>query len=285
MRSRRKLGALLLAPAGCWVMFLGIAPLALVVYLSLCKYSPGSLYLRTFTLENYLRFIRDPFYWGVVWRTLRISMISTILCALLGYPVAYHLARSRSRWKGILTFLVVVPLMVGTVVRTYGWLILLGSEGIISRVLHWLHLIREPVSFLYTEGAVVTGIVGVLLPFMVMPLTSSIQKISVFEEEAAIILGASPAKTFARVVLPRSLPGLTSGALLVLTLALGAFATPLFLGGPKHTMATVLIWQQMLAVMNWPLGSATSVLVMLVTLVVVGACLRLAHSLQRARRV
>jgi putative spermidine/putrescine transport system permease protein len=155
--------------------------------------------------------------------------------------------------------------MVGVVVRTYGWIILLGSEGIVNKFLLGIGIIDSPVGILYTEGAVIIGIVEILLPFMVLPLMSSIQKIDISQEEAARVLGATRITTFYKVILPLSVPGMISGSLLVLTLSISALSTPLFLGGPKNIMIAVLIWQQMLTVRNWPFGSAMAIILMVVT--------------------
>ncbi len=260
---------LLLAPALLVVGALLIVPLFFTFLLSVYTHVPGKMYDTVFTFENYLRVFADSFYIGVFLNSLKISLIVNIVAAVLGYPIAYFLARNRSRWRTLFLFMVIMPLMVGVMDRTYGWIILLGTEGIVNKILVFLHIIGEPIRILYTETAVVVGIAEVLLPFMVLPLLSSIQKVDPALEEAATMLGANRLYSFVRVVLPLSIPGLLSGSLLVFSLSMGALSTPLFLGGPKNQMIAVVIWQQMLTTFNWPFASAIAAILVLLSFIIV----------------
>ncbi len=254
-----------LAPGFIFLLIFIVVPMLSTVTISFFRYDRIKVYLPEFTLENYSRFILDPFYLNVLWRSVKVGIYSTVLCLVLGYPVAYFLARTKSKLKGLYIFLVIVPLMIGVIVRTYGWIILLGSEGIINKFLVAVNIVSSPIRLLYNQGAVVVGIVEVLLPFMILPLMSSIQSIDISQEEAARIMGANRIQTFFKVLLPLSIPGIVSGSLLVLTLSISALSTPIFLGGPKIMMISVLIWQQMLTAFNWSFGSAISIILMIVT--------------------
>ncbi len=255
----------LLAPGILLVLLFLMIPMFSTLATSFYKFDSSKIYIQEFTLHNYARFLFDSFYLRILLNSFKIGVMSTLLCLILGYPVAYFLARTKSNKKGLYLFLVIMPLMVGVVVRTYGWIILLGSEGIVNKFLLGIGIIDSPVRILYTEGAVIIGIVEILLPFMVLPLMSSIQKIDISQEEAARVLGATRITTFYKVILPLSVPGMISGSLLVLTLSISALSTPLFLGGPKNIMIAVLIWQQMLTVRNWPFGSTMAIILMVVT--------------------
>jgi putative spermidine/putrescine transport system permease protein len=263
--TNKKQFLLILAPGVLYLLIFLVVPLLSTVTFSFFKYDRIQVYIPEFTLENYERFLLDAFYLKVLWRSIRVGVLTTLICLILGYPVAYFLARTKSPHKGLYVFLVIVPLMIGVIVRTYGWIILLGSQGIINNLLMALHIVSDPVRLLYNEGAVIVGIVEVMLPFMILPLMSSIQNIDVSQEEAARTMGASRTKVFFKILLPLSIPGIVSGSLLVLTLSISALSTPIFLGGPKMLMVAVLIWQQMLAAFNWSFGSAISMILMVVT--------------------
>jgi putative spermidine/putrescine transport system permease protein len=161
-----------------------------------------------------------------------------------------------------------MPLMVGIIVRTYGWIILLGSEGLINKFLIVFHFTDYPVRLLYSQTAVLIGMIEIALPFMVLPLMSSIQSIDVSQEEAAAVLGANRLQVFYKVILPLSKPGILSGSLLVLTLSLSALAIPMFLGGPRQNMIAVLIFQQIRTTFNWPFGSAMAMILMAIVFLI-----------------
>jgi putative spermidine/putrescine transport system permease protein len=259
---------LLTVPTLFFFAFL-VLPLLYMLVVSFLKYQPMKIYVPQITVENYLRFIGDPFYRKVLWYTLKLSFAVTFFSLLIGYPLAYFLARTQSRRKGMYLFLLLVPLMVGIIVRTYGWIVIMGKNGLINNFLIALSIIDRPIQILFTHTAVLVGIVEVLLPYMVLPIVSSIQKIPFSLEEAASSLGANRWSVLYRIVVPQSLPGVISGSVLVFTLTAGAIVTPALLGGPQiHTMGTV-IFQLMVSTLNWPFGSASAFVLLVTEFVIV----------------
>lgn len=248
---------LLALPVFLFLAFL-IYPLLLMFVVSVRNYHPNLIVGPRLTLENYVRFITDPFYRTVLANTLKLAGIVSVIALLLSYPVAYYLSRTASRLKGWLVFFLLAPLMVGIVVRTYGWIVLMGRNGTINRALLALGVVDEPVRILFTDAAVIVGLVEVLLPYMVLPLVSALQKVDVTLEAAAATLGASPVEVLRRVVIPLSLPGVISGVVIVFTLSAGAIVTPAVLGGPRMQTMGTLIYQLMTATLNWPFGSAVA---------------------------
>jgi ABC-type spermidine/putrescine transport system permease subunit I len=195
-------------------------------------------------LEQYRRFLLDAFYREFLTETLAISLVTTAVCAVLAYPLAYQLARAGARARGLLLMLLIAPLMIGDVVRGYGWLIALGDFGVLNQALLWLGIVGKPVRLIFTPTGVVIGLVQVLLPFMVLPLAAAIGAIPIEVEEASLSLGARYGRVFRKIVLPLTLPGLAAGVVIVFALAMGSFAIPLFLGGVKVKMIGPLIFQQ-----------------------------------------
>jgi putative spermidine/putrescine transport system permease protein len=233
-------------------------PMFKMFLISIRTYDTATIIGQDLTLEHYGKLLFDPFYQRVLVRTLRLGLVVSLVCLVLGYPIAYHLARSRSAAKGWLVFLLLAPLMVGLVVRTYGWIILLGDNGSVNRLLIGMGLVERPIRLLNTELAVVIGLVEVLIPYMILPLISSLQKIDPSITEAAATQGARPSEVLRRVVLPLSLPGILSGTIIVFTLSAGAIVTPAVLGGQQMQTIGTLIYQVMTSTVNWPFGSALS---------------------------
>jgi len=265
---RRPHVVLLFVPVLFFIAFLVVPQLYMLV-VSFFTYKPMEIFVTDLTLENYLRFIKDPFYRRVLLYTMWLAFSVTFFSLLLGYPLSYFLARTRSARKGIYLFLLLVPLMVGIIVRTYGWIVLLGREGLVNNVLLSLKITAAPIKILFTHTAVVVGIVEVLMPYMVLPIVSAIQKIPLSLEEAASCLGANKWYVFVHILVPQSLPGVISGSIIVFTLTAGAIVTPALLGGPKiHTMGTV-IYQLMISTLNWPFGSATAFVLLLMEFLIV----------------
>ncbi|HKU99668.1 MAG TPA: ABC transporter permease, partial [Vineibacter sp.] len=216
--------------------------------------------------ENYVKFFTDAFYLNVLWRTVRVAVVCTIACLIMGFPLAYVLARTQSRFKNLLIMLVVLPLFVGNAVRAAGWMTLFGSKGAINATLMGLGVISTPIEIMYTETAVIIGIAAVNLPFMVLSLQSVIEGISRDVEEAAFSLGADPFAMFRRVLWPLALPGVLAGTILTFILGMNAYATPVLLGGPKFQMMGPLVYGQFAGVNNWPFGAAISFILMTATL-------------------
>jgi ABC-type spermidine/putrescine transport system permease subunit I len=238
---------------------------------SFSAYTPFQIALPEFTFDNYLR-VLDGFYIRIFLRTMKLGLYTTVATAVLSYPVAYYLARSSQRALTVGLFLLITPLMVSTVIRVFGWIVILGRKGLVNETLVSLGL--EPVGLLGTEGAVVIGLVQLFMPFMVLPLIASIDRISTNIEESALNLGANWYQMFARVILPLSVPGLISGCLLTYTLSISAFVTPALLGGARVRMAGEQIYEDVLASFNWPGGSALALVLVAITLAILFVALR-----------
>jgi ABC-type spermidine/putrescine transport system permease subunit I len=261
---RRPVWALLASPYALFLLVLLIVPFANVAFFSVHSYSPTRILSPELTLDNY-RKLFDLYYLRLFGRTLRLGLITTIVCVLLGYPLAYFLARARPRVLTVGLFLLIMPLMVSTVIRVFGWIVILGRKGMVNQALLTLGL--DPIKLLYTETAVVIGLVNIFLPFMVLPLMASIERIPPSLEEAAQNLGASWLQTFARVILPLSIPGLISGCLLVYSISISAFVTPALLGNSRERMAAQQIYDEVLVSFNWPSASSLALALVALTLV------------------
>jgi len=257
---------LLVGPATLFCVLQLVIPAAILFRYSLNRFDPAAYMVEAVTAENYVKFFTDPYYLGVLLRTVRVSLVSTFICFVLGFPLAYWLARMTSRWKNLMVILVVLPLFIGNAVRAAGWMTLFGQKGFVNYTLMGLHLIDQPLTLMYTEMAVVVGIITVNLPYMVLTLQSVIEGISRSIEEAALSLGAAPFQTFRRIVWPLALPGTLAGTILTFILAMNAYATPVLLGGPKFQMMGPLVYDQFSQSNNWPFGAAVSFVLMAATL-------------------
>jgi putative spermidine/putrescine transport system permease protein len=267
--SRRPVGvapAALIGPATAVVVIGLLLPIAILFRYSLNRFVPGRFMVEALTAENYVKFFTDPYYVAVLLRTLRVSTICMVLCLGAGFPLAYALARSRSRWKSLLIMLVVLPLFVGNAVRAAGWMVMFGARGLLNTTLAWLGLIDRPLQLMYTETAVIVGITAVNLPFMVLTLQSVIEGIDPAVEEAAASLGAGPLTVFRRVILPLAMPGVVTGTILVFILGMNAYATPVLLGGPRFQMMGPVVYGQFAGLNNWPFGAALAFVLMTATL-------------------
>jgi putative spermidine/putrescine transport system permease protein len=266
-----------IAPASLYVIALLVVPCVLLVYLSLHETDPVRGYKDALTLHNYVQLVSSPVYLDSLLGTLRFAAVVTGLSLLLGYPVAFFLARSGSYFVPLATAVVVVPLFVSVVVRSFGWLVLLGREGTINSLLVWSGLLREPVQLLYTEGAVVVGLVHILVPLMILPIASVLRGIDRSLDDAARSLGASNLRVFLTVILPLSLPGVAAGATLVFSHVIAAFVLPALIGSERIKLMATMIYQQVMVVGNVPLGAALGVVMVVATF----ALLALAHALSR----
>ena len=256
---------LLLAPGTLWLLVFFLVPILIMLVYSVM---PRGIYGGVdpgFTLEHYRRFF-DPLYLDILQRTFVWSAACTVICLGLGYPVAYVIARA-GRWKSFLLFLVVLPFWTSFLVRTFAMIFLLRDTGLIN---NWLvKLGVDPIAMLYTPFAVMAGLVYGFLPFMILPIYASLEKLDFSLLEAAEVLGARPAERFRRVTLPLSMPGVVAGCLLVFIPALGSFLTSDLLGGAKEMMIGNLVQNQFSAARNWPFGSAASFIVMALVLAAV----------------
>jgi putative spermidine/putrescine transport system permease protein len=269
-RRRPALRALaLVAPAILLVAVLFAYPLARMASLSVRSVFPGAF---TLTAAHYAKFVTDPFFLRVTLTTFRLAVVVTLLTIVIGYPVAYYFVRSRSRAKHWIFIAVLSPLLVGIVVRTIGWTIVLGNEGLINNVLRGVGLIREPLALMNSFWSVTVGLVHVLLPFMILSIASVLGKIDQALEESAAILGANPFQTFRRITLPLSVQGIAAGSILVFCLTIGAYITPWWLGRGKVLLFSTTIYDQVLVIIDWPFGSAAAMLLVAATL-----CILLLH--------
>jgi ABC-type spermidine/putrescine transport system permease subunit I len=247
--------------------------LPLLVFLAaFYAYPVAAMMLRSvaepgWTLENFRRVFENPIYLHVLWLTFRVGVIVTLLALVLGFPVAYLLARIDRAKSNLLMMLVLLPFWTSILVRTYAWMVLLGRQGLINQFLLAIGAIDEPVQLLNTTFAVYVAMVHILLPFMILPLYSVIRGIDGNLLRAAEGLGATPIGVFRQVLLPLALPGVSAGCLLVFILALGFFITPALVGGPRDLMIAVLI-QQQVELFNWPFASALAVVLLAAALLV-----------------
>tara|TARA_R110002020_G_scaffold109430_16_gene253154 strand:- start:21230 stop:22117 length:888 start_codon:yes stop_codon:yes gene_type:complete len=238
-----------------WTFFLPIASLLLT---SVTEPEPG--------LSHYARIWTEPLYLQVIWRTIWIAFMTTLIALLLGYPIAALMARSGGRMAKIATACVLVPLWTSVLVRSYAWMVILERKGLINTALIESGLIETPLKLLYTEGAVLAAMAHVLLPFMVLPIFSSLHSLPKDLPLAAANLGAGRARTFVSVILPLSLPGVFAGCLIVFVMSLGFYVTPALLGGPRTLMIATLIGQQATELLNWPFAGAISLVLLVLSL-------------------
>jgi putative spermidine/putrescine transport system permease protein len=266
-RSSTLSAAGLVGPATLYVAVGLLIPLAILFRYSLNQFVPGKFMVDALTIENYVRFFTDAYYTAVLTRTVRIALITTVICLAMGFPLAYVLARTRTRYKNVLIMLVVLPLFVGNAVRAAGWMVAFGNKGVINASLMGVGAIATPIEIMFTEFAVIVGITAVNLPFMVLTLQSIIEGIDRSVEEAAFNLGATPWQMARRVLFPLAMPGILAGTILTFILAMNAYATPVLLGGPRFQMMGPLVYGQFVQQNNWPFGGAIAFILMTATLV------------------
>jgi putative spermidine/putrescine transport system permease protein len=257
--------AAMLGPATVVVIIGIVFPILILLRYSFNQFTPAKGMVDAFTAQNYVKFFTDPFYIAVLWRTIRVAAACTAICVVLAFPMAYVLARTRSRHKNLLLLVVILPLFVGNAVRAAGWMVLFGSKGVVNSIATALGLIEQPLQIMYTEFAVVVGIVAVNLPFVVLTLQAVLEGIDPVVEEAALGLGAGPLATFGHVILPLAMPGVIAGTILSFILAMNAYATPVLLGGPTFQMMGPTIYNQFAGSSNWPFGAALAFVLMTAT--------------------
>ena len=266
-QSPTRLAWLLSGPGLLLFFVMLILPLGMTLVLSFNVYdSATGPETGTFTLQNYWSVLSDSYFYGIFWRTFWISGLVTLICMVIGVPEAYVLSRMRSPWRSIMLLVVLAPLLISVVVRTFGWSLLLGSEGLVNHALQALGVGK--LRLLYSNTAVVIALVHVMLPYMVIPVWTSLQKLDRSVENAALSLKASRATTLRRIVLPQIMPGILSGSLIVFGLAASSFAIPGLLGGRRLKMVATLIYDQYLSALNWPLGAAIALILLLANLVI-----------------
>ena len=254
------------APAVLLFTCLLLVPLVLTAVLSFNVFDHATGVKNEYTLAHYVAVFTDEYYYGIFWRTFWIAGLTTIICLLIGVPEAYVLSRMGNPWRSIFLLVVLAPLLVSVVVRAFGWSMLLGPQGVVNHALQAVGL--GPVRILYTEAAVIIALVHVMLPFMVIPVWTSLQKLDPGVENAALSLSASPFTTLRRVVLPQVMPGILSGSLIVFGLSASAFAIPGLLGGRRLKMVSIVVYDEYLHELNWPLGAALALILLVANLLV-----------------
>ena len=265
--------ALLLSPYVLLLLVFFAAPLALMLVISVSRQSFGEMEW-TITFHHYARFFSDGFYLGVLWDTLLLGAIVTVVSLLLGYPLAYHLAITRSRWKPLLIVFILSPLLVGIVIRCYGWMILLADRGLINATLVENGWLEKPLPLMYNRFGIALGLVHVFLPFMVLSLTGVLKRIDPHLIEASKTLGASPRRAFFEVTLPLSLPGILAGSLLVFSLAISSFVVPILLGGFKVQVLPMIVYEQILSVFDWPFGAANAFVLLVISVALIAVYIK-----------
>lgn len=259
-------GLALISPANLYLFIFMILPLVLIAILSfLSRGTYGEVEFR-FNAANYARLF-DPVYGKILLYSLAVGVGTTVITILIGYPLAYFIARSPARRRSTFLFLILVPFWTNFVIRIYAWIMILRAGGLMDGLLQSLHLTREPLGLLYTPTAVMIGMVYEFLPFMILPLYTSLEKIENAILEAAADLGAPPWRVFLRVTLPLSVPGMIAGTILVFIPAMGMFVIPDLMGGAKTILIGNVIRNQFLIARDWPFGAAASMILMIMTLV------------------
>lgn len=256
-------------PIVVWMCAFFIVPVIFIVAVSFCNRGQTGEIIYNFTLSNYKNLI-NPLYIRIFFNSLLIAVSTTLICLVLGYPFAYTVAKASKKYKPLLLLLIVLPFFTNSLVRTYAMIILLRSEGIINSYLIKFHIISEPIKLLYNNIGVMIGMTYMMFPFMVLPLYASIEKLDKRLVEAAADLGASPLNVLLRVILPLTKGGIISGSMLVFVPALGLFFITDLMGGSKIILMSNLIKNQFLTSRNWPLGSAISVVLILIMVLVIG---------------
>ncbi|WP_152979998.1 ABC transporter permease [Mesorhizobium sp. 1M-11] len=255
----------LFAP-GILVLLPLVGAFVMLVRYSFNDWDPMLGMVPAWTLENYYYVFTDPAQFKGLVTTLRISLVVTVVCLFVGYPVAVAISQA-GRYRGLLMFLLVTPMLTDVLIRAYGWMVILGPNGPVNSLLMASGLSSGPARLMYTELAVVLELIHENIPFMILPLAAVLERINPALNDAAMNLGASPARTFFHVTLPLSRPGIIAGTLLVFALSSSAFVAPLVLGGGNVSVMTTLMQQTMLTTLNWPQGSAQSVVLVGLVLV------------------
>ncbi|HEV8039590.1 MAG TPA: ABC transporter permease [Bryobacteraceae bacterium] len=261
----KRLRAWFLAPTWTVMLSLFAAPLAIILAYSFLTRGTWGGISRPWSIESYQR-LADPIYLGILWRSFWIAGAATVLCLVLGFPLALFISRAGSR-KNLYLSLVILPFWTSFLVRTYAWMFLLRDTGLINTALQKLGVIHNPLPLLYNDGAVILGLAYGYLPFMVLPLYATLERLDRNLLEAAADLGAKPWVALTRIVIPLSAPGIRAGAILVFIPCLGAYLTPDLLGGGKTVMIGNLIQNQFTTARDWPFGSAVSLTLMAIVLV------------------
>jgi putative spermidine/putrescine transport system permease protein len=256
--DRKRQAFLLALPASLVLLVFFIVPMVYILVKTIVENG----------FADFVEFFTDPFYLDILWTTIRVSLISTFVSLVLGYPTAYFMARTKSRMKKVMIIIILFPFLVSAVVRSYGWMVLLGTKGLVNQLLTGLGLIEKPLKMLNTEFAVIVGMIHLLIPYMVLALLGVLQSIDPNVEYAAYSLGANPLQTFAKVVFPLSTPGIISGCVLVFTMSMTSYVTPKLLGGSKFRMMATMVVQEINVSFDWGAAAAISYILLAVILII-----------------
>ncbi|MGF1733285.1 spermidine/putrescine ABC transporter permease PotB [Photobacterium proteolyticum] len=280
MNKKLNLQNIIITVIVSWLLLFVFIPNLMIIGTSFLTRDDANLIEMTFTLDNYIRLF-DPLYAKVMLHSFYMALVATLLCLVIGYPFAYAIAKMPVKWRPFMLFLVIVPFWTNSLIRTYGLKIMLGTRGVFNNALLYLDIIDKPIRIMYTEYAVMVGLVYILLPFMVLPLYSAIEKLDHNYIEAARDLGANKLQTFTKVIIPLTMPGIIAGCLLVLLPALGMFYVSDLLGGAKNLLIGNVIKSQVLNARDWPFGAATSIALTMAMAVMLYAYYRAGKLLNR----
>jgi spermidine/putrescine transport system permease protein len=260
----------LLAPAAILLVVLLVLPIIIMIIYTFYEFVTAGVEKEVYTLANWQEFFSDSYYHLFLWKTARVAAITAIACAIMGYIPAYFIWMTSFRHKWLLLLLLIVPFWISFTIRTFSWIHILGEQGVINVTLMWLGIIDNPIQMLYTEGAVIMGMIHFLLPYMILNVYVSLEGIDRDLISAARTLGCTSAQAFREVTLPLSLPGLCAGLLLCFVLAAGSYVTPQILGSNRDALFGNLIYDTIMGELNWPMGSTLSI-VLFVLLGIVSA--------------
>ena len=252
----------LLSPALSAVFLLLVVPVCFIVVYSFWLRAPTGADIPAFQFGNYAKFFADFFYPSILIRTIRVALETVIICLVMGYIPAYFFYRSETKYKSILLLLIMLPFWVSFIIRTMSWVNILGDTGLINHLMIKFGILSSPLGLLYNEGSVILGLVQYLLPFMILNVYVSLEGIDKSLLEAAKSLGCTEWQAFKEVTLPLSLPGISAGCLLVFVLTAGTYLSPMILGGPGNDMIANLIFKRVIGTLDWPFGSAISVVLL-----------------------
>jgi putative spermidine/putrescine transport system permease protein len=264
-----KSGVGLLSPLTIILLVIFVVPLLFMFPTSLLLYTPGVGIGSEWTLENYIQIATDSYYHKVILRSIGMAFTVTLATIVIGYPLAYFLARTNSRIRNWLILLVIFPMLLNLVVRSFGWIALLSKNGLINEALISVGIIDVPLKLIFNLTGLIIGMTHIFLPFMVLLVMGAIQNIPDDLEEAAAVLGGNSARVFFSVIFPLSVPGLLSGGILVFILSISALVTPRLLGGPTYKVISTLIFDEFMQLLNWPAGSALAFVLSFIALVVI----------------
>ncbi|MGX5571893.1 spermidine/putrescine ABC transporter permease PotB [Bacillus toyonensis] len=263
-----KKGKLLALPTVAWLLIFFLVPLVFVLGFAFMQRGAYGTVEMQFTLDNIVR-VFDPLYMGTLWETVKIAVITTVLCLLIGYPFAYTITIVDRKYRSILLLLATIPFWINFLVRSYAWIVILRSQGLVNTLLLKLGIISEPLNLLYNTPSVILGMVYSVLPFMILPVYAAIEQLDKRKLEAAYDLGATPVKAFWNVTVPMTMSGIATGSILVFVSSIGMFVVSDVMGGSKVALIGNVIQNQFLGARDWPFGSALSMIVVLFSVLLI----------------